>query len=153
MGYDLGHTDWPSGFPHFLQFKPEFCNKKLMIWATVSSRSCFCWQCRDSPSLAAKNIMNLIEIETSGDVHVYSSLLCCWKMVFDMTSMFSCQNSVSLFPASFHTPKPNLLLLQVSFDFLLLHSNPLWWKGNLLFFGVSSRMCCRSSQNWSTSAS
>ena len=43
-----------------------------------------------------KNIMNLIEIETSGDVHVYSSLLCCWKMVFAITSMFSWQNSVSL---------------------------------------------------------
>ena len=33
---------WPSGFPYFLQFKPEFCNKELMIWATVNSRSCFC---------------------------------------------------------------------------------------------------------------
>ena len=29
------------------------------------------------------------------------------------------------------------LLLQVSPDFLLLHSNPLWWKGHL--FGTSSR--------------
>ena len=35
------------------------------------------------------------------------------------------------------------LLLQVSLDFLLLHSNPLWWKGSL--FGVSSRRSCRSS--------
>ena len=31
-----------------------------MIWATVSSRSCFCWLYRASPSLAAKNIINLI---------------------------------------------------------------------------------------------
>ena len=28
-------------FPYFLQFKSEFYNKKLMIWATVSSRCCF----------------------------------------------------------------------------------------------------------------
>ena len=35
------------------------------------------------------------------------------------------------------------LLLQVSLDFLLLHSSPLWWKGHL-FFGVSSRRSCRS---------
>ena len=31
-----------------------------MIWATVSSQSCFCWLYRTSPSLAAKNIINLI---------------------------------------------------------------------------------------------
>ena len=31
-----------------------------MIWATVSSRLCFCWLCRASPSLAAKNIIHLI---------------------------------------------------------------------------------------------
>ena len=28
------------------------------------------------------------------------------------------------------------LLLQVSLDFLLLHSSPLWWKGHLFFFLV-----------------
>ena len=28
-------------FPYFLQFKPKFCNKELMIWAIVSSRSSF----------------------------------------------------------------------------------------------------------------
>ena len=31
-----------------------------MIWATVSSWSCFCWLYRASPSLAAKNILSLI---------------------------------------------------------------------------------------------
>ena len=31
----------PSGFPYFLQFESEFFIKKLMIWAIVSSRSCF----------------------------------------------------------------------------------------------------------------
>ena len=35
-----------------------------MIWATVSSRSCFCWLYRASPSLAAKNIINLISMLT-----------------------------------------------------------------------------------------
>ena len=29
-----------------------------MIWATVSSQSCFCWLYRASPSLTAKNIMS-----------------------------------------------------------------------------------------------
>ena len=45
------------------------------------------------------------------------------------------------------------LLLQISLDFLLLHSSPLWCKGHLFFFGVSSRRSCRFSQNCSTSAS
>ena len=39
-------------------------NKEFMIWATVSSQSCFCWLYRASPSLAAKNIINLISVLT-----------------------------------------------------------------------------------------
>jgi len=40
----------------------------------------------------------------SGDIHVQSLLLCCWKRVFAMTRAFSWQNSISLCPASFCTP-------------------------------------------------
>ena len=35
-----------------------------MIWVTVSSWSCSCWLYRTSPSLAAKNIINLIAVLT-----------------------------------------------------------------------------------------
>ena len=35
-----------------------------MVWATVSSWSSFCWLYRASPSLAAKNIINLISVWT-----------------------------------------------------------------------------------------
>ena len=35
-----------------------------MIWATVSSWSCFCWLYRASSTLAAKNIINLISVLT-----------------------------------------------------------------------------------------
>ena len=45
-----------------------------------------------------------------------------------MTSAFSWQNSISLCPASFCTPRPKVFL-----DFLLLHSSPLWWKGHLFW--------------------
>ena len=38
---ELNWTEWSSGFAHFLQFKSEFCIKEFMIWATVSSQSCF----------------------------------------------------------------------------------------------------------------
>ena len=67
----------------------------------------------------------------------------CWKRVYAMSSVFLWQNSVTFHPAPFCNPRLNLLLLQVSLDFLLLHSSPLWWKGHLL--GVRSRRsysCC-----------
>ena len=37
----LNWTEWSSGFPYLLQFKSEFGNKELMIWAPFSSQSCF----------------------------------------------------------------------------------------------------------------
>ena len=52
--------DWSGGFPYFLQFG----SKEFTIWATVSSQSCFCWLYTASPSLAAKNIINLILVLT-----------------------------------------------------------------------------------------
>ena len=52
--------EWSNGFPYFLQFKSEFSNKEFMIWTTVCSQSCFCWLFRAFPSLAAKNVSNLV---------------------------------------------------------------------------------------------
>ena len=63
-GFDLGHTWWPSHFTYFLQFKSEFGKKEFLIWATVSSPSCFYWPYRASPSLAAKNTINRISVLT-----------------------------------------------------------------------------------------
>ena len=75
-----------------------------MIWAIVSSWSCFCWlETMTSPSLAAKNIINLILVWTSGDV-----LLCCWKRVFAMTSVFSWKNPIKFCQGQICTPGPNL---------------------------------------------
>ena len=42
-----------------------------------------------------------------------------------MNSVFSWRNSISLCPASFHTPSQIYLLLQMFLDFLLLHFSPL----------------------------
>ena len=58
--------------------------------------------------------------------------LCCWKMVFAMTSAFSWQNSVSLFPASFVLLGQIFLLLQVSLDFLLKRQKDMALKDELL---------------------
>ena len=63
----------------------------------------------------------------------------CWKRVFAMTSAFSWQNSISLCPASFHIPRPNLPVTPAiswlpTFAFL----SPMMKKTS--FFGVSSRI-------------
>ena len=50
-----------------------------MIWATVSSRSCFCWLYRASPSLAAKNIISLISVLTIWWCPCVESSLVLWE--------------------------------------------------------------------------
>ena len=107
-----------------------------MIWATVSSWSHFCRLYRASPSLAAKNIINLISVLTIWWCpYVESSLVllevgvcyyqCVLLLAFALLhSVLQCQIC---------------LLLQVFLDFLLLHSSPLWWKRHL--FGVLVLEC------------
>ena len=104
-----------------------------MIWATVSSQSCFCWLYRAFPSLDAKNIINLILV-----------LIIWWCPCVEL---FSCVVGRGCLVWPVRSPGKTLLafallhsvlqgqiclLLQVSLDFLLLHSSPLWWKGHLL---------------------
>ena len=104
-----------------------------MIWAIVSSWSCFCWLYRASPSLAAKNIINLILVLTIWWCPCVESSLVCWKRVLAMTSAFSWQSSISLFPASFCTPRPNLpvtpnvsLLPTFAFQSLIMKRTSFW---------------------------
>ena len=79
-----------------------------MIWATVRSWSCFCWLFRASPSLAAKNIINLISVMTIWWCPcVESSLVLlqegvCYDQCVLLAKLFS------LCPASFRIPRPNL---------------------------------------------
>ena len=76
-----------------------------MIWATVSSCSCFSWWYKASSSSAAKKIINLISVLT---------ILCCpcvepsLVLLEESVCYDSWQNSVRLCPASFCTPRPNL---------------------------------------------
>ena len=79
-----------------------------MIWAIVGSQSCFCWLCRASPSLAAKNIINLISVLTIWWCPcVESSLLLLEDSVcYDQCVLL--EKLSSLCPTSFCTPSPNL---------------------------------------------
>ena len=79
-----------------------------MIWAIVSSRSCFCWLYRASPSLAAKNIINLLSVLTfCWCPCVESSLVLLEEGVcYDQCVLLA--KLYYLCPASFCTPRPNL---------------------------------------------
>ena len=114
-----------SGFPYFLEFKSEFSNKKFMIWATVSSWSCFCWLYRASPSLAAKNIISLISILTIWlCLCVQSSLVLMEEGIcYDQCILLAKFLAFALLHSVLQGQI--CLLLQVFLDFLLLHSSPL----------------------------
>ena len=127
---------------YFLQFTSEFCNKEFMIWATVSSSSCFCWLYRSAPSSAVKIIIKSI-LTIWWSPYVESSLVllkegvCCNQCIL-------LENLLAFSLLYFVLQDQTCLLLQVFLDFLLLHPNPLWQKGHL-FFGISSEMSCESS--------
>ena len=79
--HDLSHRQFP-----------------VLFLLTVYSFSIFGW----------KNTIHLISVFTFWWCPCVSLLLCWWKRVFAMTSVFSWQNSISLCPASFCTPRPKL---------------------------------------------
>ena len=116
-----------------------------MIWPTVNSRSCFCCLYRGSPSLATKNIINLISVSTlSWYPCVEFSLGLLEKGVsHDQCVLFTKLLAFALL--LFVLQGQTGLLFQVSLDFLLLHSNPQWTIRHL--FCVLVLEVFRSSQN------
>ena len=107
-----------------------------MIWATVSSRSCFCWPYRASSSLAAKNVIDVILVLAVWWCPcVASSLVGRQCLLWSVRSL--CKTPLVFALLHFVLQGQTYLLLQVSLDFLLLHSSPLWWKG--YHFGLYSR--------------
>ena len=131
--------EWSSGFPHVLQYvwilqqgaHDLSHNQLLVLFFSV---------CIELLHLELQRIESVwFRYWPSGDVRY---LLCCWKRLFAMTSAFSWQNSVSLCPASFCTPRPNLpvtpgIYWLPTFAF----QSPMMKRTS--FFGISSRRSCR----------
>ena len=103
-----------------------------MIWATVSSRSCFCWLCRASPFLAAKNIINLISVLTIWWCPCVALSLVLLEKGVCYDQHFLLVKLLAFALLHFVLQGQTCLLLQLSFDCLILHSNPLAWKEHLL---------------------
>ena len=104
-----------------------------MIWATVSSQSCFRWLYRASPSSATKNVINLISVLTIWWCSYVESSLVLWEegVCYDQCILLVKLLAFALL--HFVLQGQICLLLHVSHDFLLLHSSPLWRKGYLLW--------------------
>ena len=102
-----------------------------MIWATVSSQSCLCWLHRASPSLATKNITNLISVLIIWWCPcVESSLVFLEEDVCYDQCVLLAKTLLAFSLLHFVQQGETCLLLQVFLDFLLLHSYALWWKGH-----------------------
>ena len=110
-----------------------------MTWAIVSSWSCFCWLYRAFPSLAAKNIINLILVLTIWWCpRVESSLFFLEESVF----YDQCILLAKLCPVSFCTPRSNLPVTpSISSLPTLAFQSPIMKKTS--FLGVSSKRSCR----------
>ena len=106
-----------------------------MIWATVSCWSCFCWLYGAYPSSAANNIIYLIfsiDHLLISMCRVISCVVGRGRFLWPVCSLGKTLLAFTLL--HFVLQGQICLLLQVSLDFLLLHSSSLWWKGHL--FGV-----------------
>ena len=136
--------EWFTGFPYFLQFKSEFWNFEIMIWATVSSWSCFCWPYRISLSLAAKNIISLIfgiDHQVTSMCRVFSCVVGRGCLLWTVCSL---GKTVSLCPASSCIPRPNLPVTPgISWLPTFAFQSPIMKRTS--FLGVSSRRPHRSS--------
>ena len=113
-----------------------------MIWATVSSWSCFCWLYKASPSLAAKNIISLVSVLTIWWCPCIESSLVlleegvCYDQCVLLAELF-----ISLCPASFCTPRPNLPVTPgVSWLPTFAFQSPIMKRTS--FLGVKSFQSC-----------
>ena len=136
-GFDLGHTWMIFGFPYFLKFKSEF-DKEFMIWATVSSQSWFCWLYRASPSLAAKNIINLILLLTIWWHPTFRGFSCVFGRGHLLWALRSLGKTLLASIALLHFVLQGqiCLVLQVSFGFYFCIPVP--YNEKDIFFGCGS---------------
>ena len=105
-----------------------------MIWASVSFRSCFCRLYRASPSLATKNVISLILVLTIWWCPCVKSSLVLLKNGVCHDQCILLAQLLAFVLLHFVFQGQTCLLLQITPDFLLLYSSPLWWQRHLFFF-------------------
>ena len=106
--------------------------KEFMIWATVSSQSCFCWLNINFSIFRCKYNQSDFDIDhlVTSMCKVISFVTGRGCLLWPVPSLDKTLLAFALL--HFVLQDQTCLLLQVSLDFLLLHSSPLWWKGHPL---------------------
>ena len=123
-------------FPTFFNLILNFA--KRCSWSEpsiVSSQSCFCWRYRTSPSLAMKNIINLILVLTIWWCPCVEWSLVLFEEGVCYAQFILLQNSSPLHCFILYSKAKLACYFRYLLNFLLLHSSPLWWKWHL-FWGI-----------------
>ena len=112
-----------------------------MIWATVSFRSCFCRLYTASPSLATKNVINLICILTIWWCPCVKSSLVLLKKSVCNDQWILLEEFNKLLPALFCSLRPNLPVTPgISWLLTFAFQSPMMKRTS--FFDVSSSRSC-----------
>ena len=126
-------TEWLVFFPTFFNLSLSFAIRSSWSEPQSTPGLVFCWLYRASPSLAAKNIINLISITD----HLVMSMCRVVSFVVGRGCLLwpvcSVDKTVSL-SASFCTSRQHLPVAPGISWLPFLHPNPLWWKGNLFCY-------------------
>ena len=129
-------------FPTFFNLSLNFAIRNS--WSESVS-SWFCSDYRASPSSTAKNIINLISVLTIWWCTWLESSLVLLEEGVCYDQCILLQNSGSLCPASFCTPRPNLpATAGISWLPTFAFQSPMMKRTS--FLSVSSRRSCRSSR-------
>ena len=140
-----------------------------MIFATVSSRSCFCWLYTASPSLASQNVINLIFGIGQLVMSMYKVISCVVEKGYLLWQM-NCLGRIQLALPHFILFSKAKLTCYSGYLFSLTLSQlsyfgasgylltsyfriPIPYEEKDIFYCASFRSSCRSSWNHSTSAS
>ena len=118
-------TDAESDTTERLTFSFSFCNKGFMMWATVSSQCCFCWLYRASLIFGCKEYNQSdfgIDYLVIPMRRVFSFVVGRGCLLWPVHSLGKTLLAFALF--HFLVEGQICLLVQVSLDFLLLHSSP-----------------------------
>ena len=131
---DLSYPNGLVVFPTFFNLRLNFTigvhdlsHSQLLVLFLLTVQSFSIFSCKEY-NQSDFGVDHLV-MSICRDVHM--KLLCCWKRMFAMTSVFSWQNSVSLCLASFCTPRPNLPVTPGISWLPTFAFSHLWWKGHL----------------------
>ena len=127
--------EWLNDFPYFNLSLNFAIRNPWSKQQSVPGLVFFFWL-YTSPSLTAKNIINMISIFINQSCLCVKSSLGLLEKGVGHDQWVLLTELLAFVLLNFVLQGQTCLLFQVSLHFLLLHSNPLWWKGHLFLMLV-----------------